>query len=272
MNVAGVSLDPVIRVDGLTKRFGQFAAVDNVSLSVSPGEIFGLIGPNGAGKSTLIKMLTTLVPPTAGHAWVAGFSIQDQAPSVRRRIGYIPQLLSADGALTGYENLLLSARLYGIPRTERDAKIREGLALMGLEQEASVLVQHYSGGMIRRLEIAQGMMHRPAVLFMDEPTVGLDPAARRAVWNYVLEARRTMHATVFLTTHYMEEAEELCDRIALIHRGQVQQVGTPAELIEPLGPEATLEDVFTSLTGSEMDSGGDYREVQRTRRSIRQRG
>jgi ABC-2 type transport system ATP-binding protein len=265
--------DPVIRVDQLTKRYPTLTAVDRVSLTIGKGEIVGLLGPNGAGKTTLIKMLTTLVPPTSGEAWVAGFHIQKQAAEVRRRIGYVPQLLSADGGLTGYQNLLLSARLYAIPRVERDRKIREALKMVGLAEESDIIVQRYSGGMIRRLEIAQAMMHRPAVLFLDEPTVGLDPTARRVVWNHVLELRRSVHTTMFLTTHYMEEAEELCDRIAFIHGGRVQKIGTPEELKATLGPDATLDDVFISLTGSEIDqAAGNYRDVRRTRQSVRQRG
>ncbi len=264
-------MDATIRIDGLTKRFTRLTAVDAVSLDVGRGEIFGLIGPNGAGKTTLIKMLTTLVPATSGEAWVAGCSIRTQASEVRRRIGYVPQFLSADGALTAYENLLLSARLYAIPRPQRDSRIREALSMVGLADDAGTLVQRYSGGMIRRLEIAQGMMHRPAVLFLDEPTVGLDPTARRMVWNHVLELRESLHSTMFMTTHYMAEAEELCDRIAFIHRGRIQQVGTPQELMSALGPDATLDDVFINLTDSQIESEGNYREVQRTRRSIRQR-
>jgi ABC-2 type transport system ATP-binding protein len=264
-------MDAVIRIDALTKRFPRLTAVDEVSLSVGRGEIFGLIGPNGAGKTTLIKMLTTLVPATSGEAWIAGCSIRRQASEVRRRIGYVPQMLSADGALTAYENLLLSARLYAIPRHERDSRIREALSMVGLVDEADTLVQRYSGGMIRRLEIAQGMMHQPAVLFLDEPTVGLDPTARRSVWNNVLELRDSLRSTMFLTTHYMAEAEELCDRIAFIYRGRIQQIGTPQELMASLGPGATLDDVFINLTDTEIESEGGYREVQRTRRNIRRR-
>jgi ABC-2 type transport system ATP-binding protein len=266
------SLNPVIRIERLTKRFADITAVDEVSLSIRRGEIFGLIGPNGAGKSTLIKMLTTLVPPTSGEAWVAGFSIRLQAASVRRSIGYVPQLLSADGSLTGYENLLLSARLYGIPRSQRKSRIQEALSMMGLADDANMLVQHYSGGMIRRLEVAQGMMHRPAVLFLDEPTVGLDPAARKVVWEHVAHVRESIQSTIFLTTHYMEEADELCDRIAFIDRARIQRLGTSAELKAAIGPAATLDDVFAQVTGSELESGGDYRDVRRTRRSIRQHG
>lgn len=264
-------MDAVIRIEALTKQFPRLTAVDGVSLTVGRGEIFGLIGPNGAGKTTLIKMLTTLVPATSGEAWIAGCSIRSQPSEVRRRIGYIPQMLSADGALTAYENLLLSARLYAIPRHERDPRIREALSMVGLLDESDTLVQRYSGGMIRRLEIAQGMMHRPAVLFLDEPTVGLDPTARRTVWNNMLELRDSLRSTMFVTTHYMAEAEELCDRIAFIHRGKIQQIGTPQELTAALGPGATLDDVFINLTDTEIETEGSYREVQRTRRNIRRR-
>jgi ABC-2 type transport system ATP-binding protein len=265
-------MKPIIRIDRLTKEFKELTAVDEVTLVVERGEIFGLIGPNGAGKSTLIKMLTTLLPPTSGDARIGGFSICERPKEVRRRIGYVPQLLSADGSLTGYENLLLSARLYGIPWRQRARRIEGALSMIGLADSANVLVQHYSGGMIRRLEIAQGMMHQPHVLFMDEPTVGLDPTARQMVWDHVDELRKSTGTTMFITTHYMEEADEFCDRIAFIHQGRIQLVGTPAELKATLGAEATLDDVFKKLTGAEIESGGTYRDVRRTRRSVRQHG
>ncbi len=174
---------PMIQTLGLTKRFGDLAAASDITLAVGRGEIFGLIGANGAGKSTLVKMLTTLLPPSSGRASVAGFDIVRQAAEVRRHIGYVPQLLSADGDLTGYENVLLSARLYGTPRHERRQRIEEALKALGLTEAADRVVRNYSGGMIRRLEIAQAMVHRPSVMFMDEPTVGLDPLARDAVWD-----------------------------------------------------------------------------------------
>jgi len=262
----------VIRIDHLTKVFKQLTAVNEATLVVERAEIFGLIGPNGAGKSTLIKMLTTLLPPTSGDAWIGDFSIRKQSRDVRRRIGYVPQLLSADGSLTGYENLLLSARLYGIPWRKRAKRIEDALCMIGLADSADVLVQNYSGGMIRRLEIAQGMIHQPDVLFMDEPTVGLDPTARQMVWDHVEELRKSTGTTMFITTHYMEEADGFCDRIAFIHQGRIQMVGTPDELKAPLGPEATLDDVFKKLTGAEIESGGTYRDVRRTRRSVRQHG
>jgi len=257
-----------IETRALTKAFGGFTAVDAVDLAVTPQEIFGLIGPNGAGKSTLMKMLTTLLPPTSGRALVAGYDVVRAPASVRAHIGYVPQLLSSDGALTAYENLLLSARLYLIPRSERDTRIRAALELMGLTQSADALVQSFSGGMIRRLEIAQSMLHEPSVLFMDEPTVGLDPVARRSVWEHVRVLPERFGTTILVTTHLMEEADELCHRIGILHAGKLEEVGTPVELKARLGPGATLDDVFVHVTGAEIQSGGHYADVRQTRRSI----
>ena len=175
---------------------------------------------------------------------------------VRSHIGYVPQVLSADGELTGYENMMLSARLYLIPAAERAAKVAAALAMMGLTEARDRLVQTYSGGMARRLEIAQSTLHRPAVLFMDEPTVGLDPGGRRAVWAHVQDLRRKIGAAVVFSTHYMDEAEEVCDRLALIAGGKVAAIGTPAELKARLGGDATLDDVFTQLTGVSGEFGG----------------
>ena len=253
----------------LTRSFGDFVAVDHLDLAIPAGTIFGLLGPNGAGKSTTIKMLTTLLPPTGGTARVAGFDVVRQPAAVRRRVGYVPQFLSADGALTGYENLLIFAKLYGIPARERHGRIMELLELVGLGDAAHTLVRRYSGGMIRRLEIAQSLLHRPAVLFLDEPTVGLDPTARRGVWEQVRLLRDRFGTTVVLTTHYMEEADELCDQVAILHRGQVAAVGSPAALKARVGAAATLEDVFVHFTGSSLESGGTYRDVARTRRTAR---
>ena len=185
-----------VQTTALTRKFGEFTAVDHVALTIAQGEIFGLIGPNGAGKSTLIRMLTTLLPPTSGTASIAGYDIVRDPAAVRRHIGYVPQLLSADGSLTGYENMLLSARLYGVPRRERRERIDRALARMGLSESAGHLAGHYSGGMIRRLEIAQSLLHRPAVLFLDEPTVGLDPGARDTVWERVVDLRDRFHKNV----------------------------------------------------------------------------
>ncbi len=259
----------VVDTHELTRRFGEIAAVDHVSLSVGAAEIYGIIGPNGAGKSTLIKMLTTMLPPSSGSARVAGFDLTTQPSRVRRRIGYVPQLLSADGELTGYENLLLSARLYLIPRGEREKRIAQALAMMGLTEERDRLVRQYSGGMIRRLEIAQSTLHRPDVIFMDEPTEGLDPTGRHAVWNHVRSLRAGFGTAIIVTTHYMEEADALCDRIALIDRGRVRAEGTPGTLKAQAGPNATLDDVFEMLTrvGTERDR---YQDVRQTRRAARE--
>jgi len=247
--------------------------VDHLTISVESGEIFGLLGRNGAGKTTLIKMLTTLLPPTSGTAAIAGFDIRRQSAYVRRVIGYVPQLVSADGQLTGYENLRVFARLYDIPRAERAVRIKDALAFMDLESVGDKMVRTYSGGMIRRLEIAQCMLHRPRVLFLDEPTVGLDPVARDAVWERIVLLRKTYGATIFLTTHYMEEADELCDQIALMHLGKLTATGTPAELKASIGGgEITLDDVFEHYTGGSLDSGGSYRETARNRRTARRLG
>src|SRR5947207_9034826 len=212
---------PMIEVVDLVKLFVDYTAVDQVSFSVSQGEVFGLLGPNGAGKTTIIKILTTLLPLTSGRASVVGYDVTKQAVSVRRRIGYVPQALSADGNLTGYENLMVFAKLYDLPRSTRDAKVRQVLALMGLEDAADKLVRTYSGGMIRRLEVGQAMLHQPQVLFLDEPTVGLDPIARKAVWDHLDQLREQSGMTICLTTHYMEEADSLCDRIAILHLGHL---------------------------------------------------
>ncbi len=174
----------ILETKELTRCFNGYTAVDALTLGVEAGEVFGLLGPNGAGKTTTLKMLTTLLPPTSGTASVAGFDIVRQAREVRRVIGYVPQLVSADGSLTGYENLLIFAKHYDIPHAERQARIRDALALIGLSEAGDRMVREYSGGMIRRLEIAQSMLHRPRVLFLDEPSSGLDPVARRTVWEH----------------------------------------------------------------------------------------
>lgn len=265
----GESQEPAIRTVDLTRRFGDLVAVNAVSIEVRAKEIFGLLGPNGAGKSTIIKVLTTLLLPTTGSAWVAGHDVTGEPDQVRRRIGYVPQALSADGALTGYENLLVSARLYHLPIAERSRRITQALQLVGLSDAAAQLVRQYSGGMIRRLEIAQAMLHHPAVLFMDEPTVGLDPLARQAVWEHVRRLRATLGTTLLITTHYMEEAEQLCDRVAMMHKGRVAVVGSPRDLKAQVGDGATLDDVFMHFAGTGVDSRGGYREVLRTRRTAR---
>jgi ABC-2 type transport system ATP-binding protein len=256
---------PVVETFDLTRRFGDFIAVDRVSLAIEGGEIFGFIGANGAGKSTLIKMLTTMLPPSGGRALVAGFDVAKRPAEVRRHIGYVPQLLSSDGELTGYENMLLSARLYLIPHAERERRIAEALAMMKLTDVRDRLVRNYSGGMLRRLEIAQSTLHRPAIIFMDEPTVGLDPSGRRTVWDHIRELRREMGTAIVITTHYMDEAEELCGRIAVLHAGRIEAVGTPAELKARVGPGASLDDVFERLAGGAIEAGGDYSDARQAR-------
>ena len=254
----------------LTRRFGDTVAVDGFTLSVEAGEVFGLLGRNGAGKTTLIKMLTTLLPPTSGTASVAGYDVVRQAAQVRRAIGYVPQLLSADSELTGYENLSIFARLYDIPRAERAARIRDGLTFMGLTDAADRLVSTYSGGMIRRLEIAQSMLHRPPVLFLDEPTVGLDPVARETVWERIDRLRADFGATIILTTHYMDEAERLCSRLGIMRQGRLQATGTPADLMAGMGG-ATLDDVFAYYTGGAAETP-EYRETVSARRTTQRLG
>jgi ABC-2 type transport system ATP-binding protein len=259
---------PAIETHGLRRVFGKLVAVEGLELTIAQGEIFGLLGPNGAGKSTAIKMLTTLLPPTSGSARVAGFDLVRQAAEVRRRIGYVPQMLSADGGLTGRENLTLSARLYRIPRAQRAPLIQEALAFMDLEASADALVRTYSGGMIRRLELAQAMLHEPEVLFLDEPTIGLDPVARHAVWERLLDLRRRRAMTILLTTHDMEEADELCERLAILHAGAVVRLGSPTELKAAIGPAATLDDVFIQAAGGSIGEEGAYRDVRQLRRTF----
>jgi len=263
-----------IDIRDLTRRFGDLVAVNGVNLTVERGEIFGLIGPNGAGKSTLIKMLTTLLPPTSGSALIVGHDIVHAPAAVRRNIGYVQQLLSADGSLTGYENMLLSARLYGVPRRERAERIERALARAGLLESAHHLVGHYSGGMIRRLEIAQCLLHRPKVLFLDEPTVGLDPSARDTVWHQILNLRDNFQTTMIVTSHHMDEIDQFCDRVALIAHGSITAVGKPDELKTQIGPDATLDDVFIRLIGTqgETETEKSYGEVRRARRAEREHG
>jgi ABC-2 type transport system ATP-binding protein len=261
-----------IETSQLTRQFGHLTAVDHIELQVFHGEVFGLLGANGAGKSTVIKMLTTLLPPTSGSAGVGGFDIVQSPDEVRRCIGYVSQLVSADGALTGFENLRLSAKLYGLSRSVRMARINDALNFMGLADSAHKLVKTYSGGMIRRLELAQAMLHRPAILFLDEPTIGLDPVARHLVWDRLLDLKRDYGMTVLITTHDMEEVEVLCDRLAILHRGQVGVIGTPAELRAGLGDDATMDDVFVHYAGGSIQEGGTFGEVAQTRRTAQRLG
>lgn len=263
----------IIDVHHLVKHFGEQRAVDDICFTVEQGEIFGLLGPNGAGKSTTIKMLTTLLSPTSGGAQVNGFDIVRQTTAVRHSIGYVPQALSADGNLTGYENLLIFAKLYDLPCRTRKARIHDVLEYVGLQDASEQLVRTYSGGMIRRLEVAQSLLHQPQVLFLDEPTVGLDPVARQAIWDHLLYLKTHSEMTIFLTTHSMEEADSLCPRIGIMHRGKIAAIGTPAELKAVVGGEQpTLNDVFVHYAGDALESGGSYRETSRARRTARRLG
>jgi ABC-2 type transport system ATP-binding protein len=261
---------PILTTEQLTRQFGDFKAVDSLSISVNEGEIFGLLGPNGAGKTTSIKMMITLLPPTAGEVNIDGFNVVKNASEVRRLIGYVPQILSADGTLTGRENLAIFTKLYDIPRSERKKRVDESLAFMNLTDVSDKLVKNYSGGMIRRLEIAQSMLHHPKVLFLDEPTIGLDPVGRKVVWDHIEKLRQDFGTTIFLTTHYMEEADKLCTHIGIMNRGKLAAVGTPAELKAALSKEnVTLEDVFTHYTSGTLDSNENFRETSMTRRTAR---
>ena len=219
-----------IKVDGISKRFGALLAVDNVSFTVQGGEIFGLLGPNGAGKSTLIRMLTTVVPPTGGTAIVAGHDIIRDPNAVRANIGVIPQNMTSDPELTCAENIGIHARLYGITGVRRRERTAELLEAVGLSDRANALASTLSGGMRRRLEIARGLVHDPQILFLDEPTTGLDPASRISVWDMISHLRAHQGRTLLLTTHYMDEADRLCDRVAIIDNGRMVALDTPVAL------------------------------------------
>jgi ABC-2 type transport system ATP-binding protein len=219
-----------IEVSGITKRYGQIAAVDNVSFDVTEGEFFGFLGPNGAGKTTLIRMLTTLLKPTDGHATVACCDVAKEPEKVRREIGVVPQAMTSDLDLTGYENMDIYGRFYGIASKERKERIYRLLEMVGLTARANDLVAAYSGGMRRRLEVARVLVHRPKILFLDEPTIGLDPQSRHVVWDFLKKLIEGDKMTVFLSTHYMEEAEALCNRVAIIDSGKIIAIGSPDEL------------------------------------------
>lgn len=264
---------PVLTTEHLTRRFGDFTAVDDLNISVDGGEIFALLGPNGAGKTTTIKMLITLLPPTSGRVTIGGLELSRNAREIRRIIGYVPQMLSADGSLTGRENLMIFAKLYDIPKGERDRRVDELLKFMDLAGASDKLVKNYSGGMVRRLEIAQSMIHHPEILFLDEPTIGLDPVGRRAVWDFIEKLRLDFGTTIFLTTHYMDEADKLCSRVAIMHLGKLAIVGEPSALKASLNLEgATLDDVFTHYTGGELDRGESFRETRRARHTAKMVG
>lgn len=232
-----------IRVEDLTRKFGDLAAVDHVSFTVGSGELFGLLGPNGAGKTTTINMLSTLLRPTSGRAEVAGFDVLRDRDRVRRAIGIVFQEPALDSQLTGRENLEFHSMMYGMGREERRAKIDEVLALVELTEKAGVRVQNYSGGMKRRLEIARGLVQQPRVLFLDEPTLGLDAQTRRHIWDYIKKLNRERGVTIILTTHYMEEADYLCGRVAIMDRGAFAAIDTPGRLKDLMGGDVVSLEV-----------------------------
>jgi len=241
--------EPIIEVRNVVKRFGDFAAVNDISFDVPRGEIFAFLGPNGAGKTTTIRMLTTLLRPTSGSIRVAGHDPAHDQEGVRRSIGIVFQDPSLDDELTAWENLELHGVLYGVARTLRRQRIDQLLTLVDLANRRDDLVKQFSGGMKRRLEIARGLLHHPKVLFLDEPTIGLDPQTRNHLWSYVTRLNQDEDVTVFLTTHYMEEADRVARRIAIIDHGKIIAVGSAAELKEQTKTQS-LEDAFITLTGS----------------------
>ncbi|KBZ67952.1 hypothetical protein K875_00497 [Mycobacterium [tuberculosis] TKK-01-0051] len=263
------SLPMAVDARNLTYRYGQFTAVDDVTLHVRPGETMGLLGPNGAGKTTMVRMLTTLTPVQHGELRIFGMDARRQTTDIRSSIGYVPQQLSIEPALTGRQNVAWFARLYGVPRNERADRVDQALVAMDLIEVADRLASSYSGGMVRRLEVAQALVNRPSLLVLDEPTVGLDPIARDGVWAQVQKMQAQFGMTVLLTTHYMEEADALCDRVALMHRGQLRAVGTPDKLKATVSPSATLEDVFRHYAASGLDEDDDSSEANGSLREIR---
>jgi ABC-2 type transport system ATP-binding protein len=238
---------PAIKVQQLTKRFNGFTAVDALTFQVEEGEIFGLLGPNGAGKSTLIRMLTTLIPPTEGLALVNGFDVIRQPNEVRRCIGVIPQATTSDLDLTAIENLNIFAKLYGVPRERRAQIVKELLQAVELEKWAEHPVKNLSGGMRRRLEIARGLVHEPKIFFLDEPTTGLDPTSRMAVWEMLTNLKKRRDLTILLTTHYMDEADRLCDHIAIVDHGKLVALDSPMKLKASIPAASFLEVSFSAI-------------------------
>ncbi len=245
---AGVPI--AIAVENIVKRYGTFEAVKGVSFSVADGEIFGLLGPNGAGKSTLIRMMTTLIPITGGKAIVAGHDVQKEADAVRNIIGVIPQALTSDQDLTVEENLSIYAKLYSVPKARREKNIQEVLEAVDLVKWRGAQTKTLSGGMRRRLEIARGLVHNPRIFFLDEPTTGLDPVSRIAVWEMLDHLRKTRNLTMLITTHYMEEADKLCDRIAIVDHGTLVALGTPIQLKQSV-PGANVVEVHFDRESAE---------------------
>ena len=257
--------EDAVLVEELVVRFGEVRAVSGVTFAVRAGEVFGLLGPNGAGKTTTIRVLTTLLRPTEGRASVAGHDVVGDGLAVRQSIGYVPQAISIDGALTAHENLEFYGRVTGVPRRERGERIAEAVDAMALGSFLHRLGRTLSGGMLRRLEIATALLKHPEVLFLDEPTLGLDPTARRLVWDRLEVLQAEAGTTIFVTTHQMEEADRQCERIAIMDLGEIAALGTSAELREQFGAPS-LEDVFTAATGGRLEEGGSFRDVRASRK------
>lgn len=247
----------IIETFDLTKEFNGLIAVDKASLAVNKGEIFGFLGPNGAGKTTLINMLCTLLTPTSGHAIVNGYDIEKDADAVRRSIGIVPQEVVLENDLTARENLEFHGELYNVPRGELDKRIPTLLDLVGLKNRADDKVRTFSGGMKRRLEVVKAFLHKPNIIFMDEPTLGLDPQTRRVIWNHINYLNREEGVTIFLTTHYMEEADYLCDRIAIIDYGKILDLDTPSNLKDKIG-EGDIIDIRISDGNKFVVSASEY--------------
>jgi ABC-2 type transport system ATP-binding protein len=245
---------PAIDVRKIVKRFGDFTAVNGISFAVETGEIFGLLGPNGAGKSTLIRILTTLLPPTSGTALVNGFDVVQQADGVRRSIGVIAQAMTSDVELSVEENLLIYAKLYGVPREKRKRLMRELLEAVELTEWADKPVKNLSGGMRRRVEIARGLVHEPKIFFLDEPTTGLDPVSRVAVWEMLQRIKSQRDLTILITTHYMDEADKLCDRIAIVDHGELKALDSPMTLKASIPGKNVLEASFSAIPANWSDS------------------
>jgi len=243
-----------VEVRNLTKTFGDFRAVDNLSFNVVHGEVFGLLGPNGAGKSTLIRMLTTLLPPTSGTALINGFDVIRQANKVRQCIGVIPQAMTSDLDLSAEENMTIFAKLYGIPAEKRRRTIKELLAAVDLTQWADKPVKMFSGGMRRRLEIARGLVHEPKIFFLDEPTTGLDPVSRVSVWEMLSRLKREHDLTILVTTHYMDEADKLCDRIAIVDHGKLVALDSPLKLKASIPGKNILEVSFSQIPSGWLET------------------
>ncbi|MCX6795132.1 MAG: ATP-binding cassette domain-containing protein [Candidatus Falkowbacteria bacterium] len=239
----------IIKVQDLVKKFGDFVAVDKISFEVPEGEILAFLGPNGAGKTTTIKMLTTVLSPTGGQITLNGFNPLTQKDKARQSFGIVFQDASVDEELTAYENMEVHAVLYNVPRTERKKLIQHLLEFVELWDRKNEFVKNFSGGMKRRLEIAKGLLHHPKILFLDEPTQGLDPQTRNHIWEYIRKINQEEKMTVFFTTHYIEEAEKIADRVVVVDHGKVVAVGTPEELISKAGVD-NLEDAFIKLTGN----------------------